>query len=209
MKKKILCGLFILCTLLIGCDSDIEQRVLEDNTEETESTANGWNRDEEKRDLSEDFSESEDELMDFRLVDGNLYDKVKQNFEYESYDTITLYKFNDNWFAQVTNVGGILPEHFDDYDNDGEKDIIFIDTAFPECVVAYKKVNGSIEVVTVLSDNNFQTYDYSEEYRYITHKDDEFYIVRERQRKYCVNENKESDFVSIEENIGVQGVQTR
>ena len=77
--------------------------------------------------------------------------------------------------------------------------IIFIDTAFPECVVAYKKVNGSIEVVTVLSDNNFQTYDYSEEYRYITHKDDEFYIVRERQRKYCVNENKESDFVSIEE----------
>ena len=176
MKKKILCGLFILCTLLIGCDSDIEQRVLEDNTEETESTANGWNRDEEKRDLSEDFSESEDELMDFRLVDGNLYDKVKQNFEYESYDTITLYKFNDNWFAQVTNVGGILPEHFDDYDNDGEKDIIFIDTAFPECVVAYKKVNGSIEVVTVLSDNNFQTYDYSEEYRYITHKDDEFYI---------------------------------
>ena len=199
MKKKILCGLFILCTLLIGCDSDIEQRVLEDNTEETESTANGWNRDEEKRDLSEDFSESEDELMDFRLVDGNLYDKVKQNFEYESYDTITLYKFNDNWFAQVTNVGGILPEHFDDYDNDGEKDIIFIDTAFPECVVAYKKVNGSIEVVTVLSDNNFQTYDYSEEYRYITHKDDEFYIVRERQRKYCVNENKESDFVSIEE----------
>ena len=47
MKKKILCGLFILCTLLIGCDSDIEQRVLEDNTEETESTANGWNRDEE------------------------------------------------------------------------------------------------------------------------------------------------------------------
>lgn len=48
MKKKILCGLFILCTLLIGCDSDIEQRVLEDNTEETESTANGWNRDEEK-----------------------------------------------------------------------------------------------------------------------------------------------------------------
>ncbi len=199
MKKKILCGLFILCTLLIGCDSDIEQRVLEDNTEETESTANGWNRDEEKRDSSEDFSESEDELMDFRLVDGNLYDKVKQNFEYESYDTITLYKFNDNWFAQVTNVGGILPEHFDDYDNDGEKDIIFIDTAFPECVVAYKKVNGSIEVVTVLSDNNFQTYDYSEEYRYITHKDDEFYIVRERQRKYCVNENKESDFVSIEE----------
>jgi len=199
MKKKILCGLFILCTLFIGCDSDIEQRVLEDNTEETESTANGWNRDEEKRDSSEDFSESEDELMDFRLVDGNLYDKVKQNFEYESYDTITLYKFNDNWFAQVTNVGGILPEHFDDYDNDGEKDIIFIDTAFPECVVAYKKVNGSIEVVTVLSDNNFQTYDYSEEYRYITHKDDEFYIVRERQRKYCVNENKESDFVSIEE----------
>ena len=199
MKKKILCGLFILCTLLIGCDSDIEQRVLEDNTEETESTANGWNRDEEKRDSSEDFSESEDELMDFRLVDGNLYDKVKQNFEYESYDTITLYKFNDNWFAQVTNVGGILPEHFDDYDNDGEKDIIFIDTAFPECVVAYKKVNGSIEVVTVLSDNNFQTYDYNEEYRYITHKDDEFYIVRERQRKYCVNENKESDFVSIEE----------
>ena len=116
MKKKILCGLFILCTLLIGCDSDIEQRVLEDNIVETESTEIGWNQDEED-DLSEDFSESEDELMDFRLVDGNLYDKVKQNFEYESYDTITLYKFNDNWFAQVTNVGGILPEHFDDYDN--------------------------------------------------------------------------------------------
>ena len=91
MKKKILCSLLALCALLIGCGNDIEQRSLENGIVETESTEIGWNQDEED-DLSEDFSESEDQLIDFRLVDGNLYDKVKQNFEYEGYDSITLYK---------------------------------------------------------------------------------------------------------------------
>lgn len=107
MKKKILCSLLALCALLIGCGNDIEQRSLENGIVETESTEIGWNQDEED-DLSEDFSESEDQLIDFRLVDGNLYDKVKQNFEYEGYDSITLYKSIDDYFLHMQMVDGEL-----------------------------------------------------------------------------------------------------
>ena len=69
MKKKILCSLLALCALLIGCGNDIEQRSLENGIVETESTEIGWNQDEED-DLSEDFSESEDELMEAALEAG-------------------------------------------------------------------------------------------------------------------------------------------
>lgn len=107
MKKKILCALLTLCALLIGCGNDIEQRSLENGIVETENTEIGWNQDEED-DLSEDFSESEDGLIDFKLVDGNLYDKVKRNFEYEGYDSISLYRSSDDYFLQMQMVDGEL-----------------------------------------------------------------------------------------------------
>ena len=35
-------------------------------------------------------------------------------------------------------------------------------------------------------------------YCYIVQKDDDFYVVRETQREYCVDENEEDDVLSIE-----------
>ena len=201
MKKKILCSLLALCALLIGCGNDIEQRSLENGIVETESTEIGWNQDEED-DLSEDFSESEDQLIDFRLVDGNLYDKVKQNFEYEGYDSITLYKSIDDYFSAYANGGwGIIPEYYDDYNNDGEKDIIYISADSPMCVYyAYKDdTEASVHQIGLLKSHNFfYTYDYDEMYYYIVQKDDNFYVVREAQREYCVDENGKDEVLSIE-----------
>lgn len=188
MKKKILCALLTLCALLIGCGNDIEQRSLENGIVETENTEIGWNQDEED-DLSEDFSESEDGLIDFKLVDGNLYDKVKRNFEYEGYDSISLYRSSDDYFFADANGGwGIIPEYSDDYNNDGEKDIIYISEDDPVSVYyRYKDdMKATVHSIGLLTLHNFfYTYDYEEMYCYIVQKDDNFYVVRETQREYC------------------------
>ncbi len=201
MKKKILCALLTLCALLIGCGNDIEQRSLENGIVETENTEIGWNQDEED-DLSEDFSESEDGLIDFKLVDGNLYDKVKRNFEYEGYDSISLYRSSDDYFFADANGGwGIIPEYSDDYNNDGEKDIIYISEDDPVSVYyRYKDdMKATVHSIGLLTLHNFfYTYDYEEMYCYIVQKDDNFYVVRETQREYCVDENEEDDVLLIE-----------
>lgn len=82
MKKMKICGIFLLCMLVAGCSTDIEQEVVDNSETEQESIETEAEQETERRDLYEE-DEAEDEIIDFRLVEGSLYNKVNRNFEYE------------------------------------------------------------------------------------------------------------------------------
>lgn len=115
--------------LVAGCSTDIEQEVVDNSETEQESIETEAEQETERRDLYEE-DEAEDEIIDFRLVEGSLYNKVNRNFEYEKRDSVWLSKFPDNdyWFSNADGGWKIFPEYLGDYDGDGEKDIVYINS---------------------------------------------------------------------------------
>lgn len=82
-----------------------------------------------------------------------------------------------------------------------EKKISYISEDDPVSVYyRYKDdMKATVHSIGLLTLHNFfYTYDYEEMYCYIVQKDDNFYVVRETQREYCVDENEEDDVLLIE-----------
>ena len=195
MKKMKICGIFLLCMLVAGCSTDIEQEVVDNSETEQESIETEAEQETERRDLYEE-DEAEDEIIDFRLVEGSLYNKVNRNFEYEKRDSVWLSKFPDNdyWFSNADGGWKIFPEYLGDYDGDGEKDIVYINSdSFWS--IEYPYINETADLCIHKNIGSSCQYDlnalnYFEIYNYFVDSEDNTYYVREMQNKISLDETE-------------------
>ena len=195
MKKMKICGIFLLCMLVAGCSTDIEQEVVDNSETEQESIETEAEQETGRRDLYEE-DEAEDEIIDFRLVEGSLYNKVNRKFEYEKRDSVWLSKFPDNdyWFSNADGGWKIFPEYFGDYDGDGEKDIVYINSdSFWS--IEYPYINETADLCIHKNIGSSCQYDlnalnYFEIYNYFVDSEDNTYYVREMQNKISLDESE-------------------
>ena len=88
MKKMKICGIFLLCMLVAGCSTDIEQEVVDNSETEQESIETEAEQETERRDLYEEDEEGDTILARIATESAHLFTKIIplfQSFEKKKY----------------------------------------------------------------------------------------------------------------------------